>query len=126
MKRWKPLLDEVLDTDNEKIRKDQIDLAVAALANSARVTALPVILHLVETARYDLNRPLPSADRHVAARHVAARHVAARVGPQTQQIGDFFRSNYAGLLALLTHGARMPARTKKNGQSLLAQIAADG
>ena len=52
LRRCKPLLDEVLDPDNDKVRRDQIDNAVAALAHSGRVTALPITLYLVEAGRY--------------------------------------------------------------------------
>jgi hypothetical protein len=114
LRKWKPLLDKALDPDKEKIRKDQIDLAVLALVNTARVTALPVIIYLVDKARYDINRPLPSLD---------PLH-----GQGTQQIGDFFRSNYAAYLALLKKGARMPvsATAKGKKRDLLVAIAKDG
>ena len=111
LERWKLLLDQVLEPGSAKIRRDQVTLAVAALANSARVTALPVILHLVETARFDLNINLPAADRQNGV-------------PATHQIGEFFRSNYAGLLSLLKRGARMPARRAGAGCAL-REIAAD-
>merc|ERR1719261_575666 len=62
LRRCKPLLDEVLDPDNDKVRRDQIDHAVTALAHSGRATALPVTLYLIEAGRYDINRPLPAAD----------------------------------------------------------------
>jgi hypothetical protein len=97
-KTWKRFLDEVLDPGNGKIRRDQTTFAVAALANSARVTALPVLLELVDAARLDINFPLPAADRQNRQNR----------GPLTQQIVDFFRSNYAGLLSLLKRGALMP------------------
>jgi len=107
--RWRPILDEVLEPDSDKIRDGQVHCVVAALANSARVTVLPVILYLIETAHFDLNQQLMPAD--------------AAGGPR-QQIGDFFRSNYAALVSLLQKGAKMPYSASEKDPSL-RQIAAD-
>ena len=104
LERWKPLLEEVLEPDNDKIRKGQVLLAFTALANSARMTALPLIFFLVEKARFDINQRLPAAFPRNA----------------TQHITDFFRSNYAGLLTLLQKGATIPGASKNSKGTLLA------
>ena len=66
--------------------------------------------------RYDLNRPLPAAD---------GGRGPGGYGRPTQQILDFFRSNYAGTLTLLQKGARMPEQIRVKNFGLLAQLAAD-
>ena len=95
LKRWKPFLDEVLEPDNDRMQKDQIELTISALANSARAEVLPVIFYLVDVARFDIKRPLLAAGRHNG-------------GPLTHQLEEFFQSNYACSLALMKKGVRMP------------------
>jgi len=130
--RWKPLLDEVLEPDNEKTRPGQVPLAVSALANSARVTVLPIIVYLVETARYDINQRLPAPDTHpmqALRRRMDGLDVDYRLhATVTQHVTDFFRSNYAGLLTLLQIGARYVGTATQGGKtknSALLAIAQD-
>jgi hypothetical protein len=110
---WRPILDVALDPDNKRIGKGQVFFAAAALANSARVTALPVIVYLIEAARIDLNRPVPSPDTSNAE------------GPRTQKMTDFYRSNYAGLVALLKRGSRISAKDAVDRDRSLESISND-
>ena len=77
------------------MQKDQIELTISALANSARAEVLPVIFYLVDVARFDIKRPLLAAGRHNG-------------GPLTHQLEESFQSNYACSLALMKKGVRMP------------------
>jgi hypothetical protein len=114
LEKWKVVLDEVLEPDSGKIRKDQVELAVGGLANSARVEVVPIISYLIDRTRFDINRPLPAADNANNPHH-------------TQHIGDFYRSSYVCSMSLLKKGARVSflPGLSEDGASIMRKIATD-